>query len=305
MDLKKRIGRIMSERLADKLSRCKGLLLISAGLIPVAIPIVFGEVSSTPSGSGSQLQDAAAELPAFEVASIRLNKSDTMPFRVIFTPDGLRAENTSLLMILRLASGLQNSLDDKFLGIPAWAKTDRFNIEAKVGAPDVVEWQKLSRVQRGRVLQALLIDRFKLVAHHETKEQPVYALSIARNGPKLAEAKPGKDALPLEWEGGHMSGQSVPMPTLASALTQILGRTVLDKTGLTGEYDVRLDWRPEDASDPMFKGPEGSQQTMTPPASSGPSILTAVQEQLGLKLESTKGPVECLVIDHVELPSEN
>jgi uncharacterized protein (TIGR03435 family) len=75
--------------------------------------------------------------------------------------------------------------------------------------------------------------------------------------------------------------------------------------GLTGEYDVRLDWRPEDASDPMFKGPEGSQQTMTPSASSGPSILTAVQEQLGLKLESTKGPVECLVIDHVELPSEN
>jgi uncharacterized protein (TIGR03435 family) len=209
-------------------------------------------------------------------------------------------------MIIRLAYGLLNSLDDKFLGIPVWAKTERFNIQAKVAAADVVEWQKLSRAQRGLMLQALLAERFKLLAHRETKEQPVYALSIARNSPKLAEAKPGEGAVPFQWERGHISGQSVPMSTLASALTQTLGRTVLDKTGLTGKYDVTLDWTPEDASDPLSKGPEESRQTaVPPPESSGPSIFTAIREQLGLKLESTRGPVECLVIDHVEQPSEN
>ena len=107
---------------------------------------------------------------------------------------------------------------------------------------------------------------------------------------------------------GELNGQGLPVGSLVRLLTQQLGRTVLDKTGLTGKYDFTLQWTPDESQAPMFKGTAGSQpgtSSTTPPESSGPSIFTAIQEQLGLKLESQKGPVEILVIDHVEKPSEN
>lgn len=300
-NLKKRIARIMNKRFGDKFSTGTKSLLISAGLIALAVPIVFGQINSTANEGLSAVTDPSVKIPAFEVASVRPNKSDTMAFKVVFTPDGLRAENASLLMIIRFAYGLRNSLDDKFRGMPAWAKTERFNIDAKVDGSDVAELQKLSRDQRGMMLQAILADRFKFLAHRESVEQPVYDLVIAKNGPKITEANPSDESLPVNWGKGHISVQSAPMSSLVSMLTQTVGRTVLDRTGLTGKYKFTLDWTPDDASDPEV----GQQATGASPGSSGPSIFTAIQEELGLKLVSTKGPVECLVIDHVERPSEN
>jgi uncharacterized protein (TIGR03435 family) len=107
---------------------------------------------------------------------------------------------------------------------------------------------------------------------------------------------------------GQLAGQGTPMESLARLLSEQLGRTVLDQTGLKGNYDFTLQWTPEQGEAMMLKGPEGGKpgtDNAAPPESSGPSIFTAIQEQLGLKLESTKGPVEILVIDHVEKPSEN
>jgi len=140
---------------------------------------------------------------------------------------------------------------------------------------------------------------------------------IAKNGPKLQESKPG-DTYPNGFKGpdghegmhgllftgkGQLTGQGVPIAILTQVLSEQLGRTVLDKTGLMGEYDFTLRWMPDVSQTP----PVGQQETDSTPSheSSGPSMFTAIQDQLGLRLESKKGPVEVLVIDHVERPSEN
>jgi uncharacterized protein (TIGR03435 family) len=162
------------------------------------------------------------------------------------------------------------------------------------------------------MLQALLADRFKLTIHRETKDLPAYALVIAKNGPKLQEAKPG--TYPEDGKGhagrilmdpGQLTGQGLPIATLAEFLSEWLGRTVLDQTGLKGNYDFTLKWTPEPGQGMMLRGPEGS----NPGPEGGPPTdspaITAIQEELGLKVESTKAPVEVLVIDHVEKPSEN
>jgi uncharacterized protein (TIGR03435 family) len=164
-----------------------------------------------------------------------------------------------------------------------------------------------------------LADRFKLKIHTETKQLPVYELVAPKGGSKLKEATAGdtyaNGIKGLDGVGrgglmrvgrGQLTAQAVPITSLANMLSQQLQRTVLDKTGLTGKYDLELNWTPDQGSDPMFKGAEGSpQRGDAAPDSSGPSIFTALQEQLGLKLQSAKGPVETLVIDHVEMPSEN
>ena len=259
-----------------------------------------------------QTNGAQTELPAkfreFEVSSVKPSKATANFSRLMFTPDGVKIENASLLMIIRAAYGLFNSLDDKFLGIPGWAKTERFDIEAKVSPADVEEYKKLSMDQRQLMMQTLLADRFKLQAHRETKEQPVYLLVVAKSGSRLTEAKADESDGPrrlMNRSRDHIEGMGIEMSQLASSLTQIAGRTVLDKTGLTGKYDLKLHWTPDEVGTPL-KAADSAQPTNEPAStSSGPSIFTAVQEQLGLKLEASRGPVECLVIDHVEQPSEN
>jgi uncharacterized protein (TIGR03435 family) len=160
-------------------------------LLPVTAlwMIVTAPLSGQTSGSRAELP---AKFHEFEVASVKPSKSGAAFFRIQFMPDGVRIENASLLMIIRAAYGLFNSLDDKFLGVQGWAKTERFDVEAKVSPADVDEFKKLSIEQRQHMMQAVLADRFALQAHLETKEQPVYLLVIGKNGSKLAEAKPGE-----------------------------------------------------------------------------------------------------------------
>jgi uncharacterized protein (TIGR03435 family) len=174
------------------------------------------------------------------------------------------------------------------------------------------------------MIQAMLEDRLKLKVHHETKEQPVYALLVAKAG-KLHEAQgecgprpstpppppePGK--LPTAPCGGffmfpgRLSGQKVGIAQFIESLSRFTGRIVLDKTNLTGKYDIDLQYTPDAG---QFPTPPGGGPAGLPPLPqadpNGPSLFTALQEQLGLKLESQKGPVEMMVIDHVERPSEN
>jgi uncharacterized protein (TIGR03435 family) len=173
------------------------------------------------------------------------------------------------------------------------------------------------------MLPALLAEHFKLTLHRETKEISVYVLGIADNGPKLQLAKPGDtypngikgfDGLPagphrVGGQRGQLTVQALRMATVATLLSRELGgRTILDRTGLKGEYDFTLRWTPDGSQLTAFERTQGSPQgtTNTPPSeSSGPSILTAIGEQLGLQLQSQKLPMEVLVIDHVEQPSEN
>ena len=285
----------------------KQLLLIIAS-IGTAMPVLYGQESST-AVTKSPAETTTVKLPVFDVVSVRQNKSGTDTFRLRSTPDGISVENSSLLMLIRQAYAMMNSLDDKFLRVPDWASTERYDIQAKVDPSDIAELPKLDATQRGLMLQALLADRFKLVTHREVQEQPVYALVIAKNGLKLTESKAGdthpdgaevhgnKRPNAIHMSRGHLVAQTISMPNMEIVLTQIMGRTVLDKTGLKGNYDVTLNWAPDDGQPTLLNG--------VPQEETRPSIFTALQEQLGLKLESQKAPVEVLVIDHVERPSEN
>jgi uncharacterized protein (TIGR03435 family) len=194
-------------------------------------------------------------------------------------------------------------------------------VVAKVSSSDLAALDKLDEKQRLRMLQPVLAERFQLKLHRAPKQIPVYALIVAKNGPKLHVAKPGDtyadgikgpDGTPgghagmMTWSRGRIVAQGIPIANLLPPLTQLLERTVVDKSGLKGTYDITLLWTPEDDRTPMDNGAEGSRQGSRPAAdSSGASIFTAIQEQLGLKLESQKGLIDGLVIDQVERPSEN
>jgi len=261
--------------------------------------------------------------PVYEVATIKPNKSGSDRVSVLTTPGRFSATGATLQMLIHAAYQVQ---DFQITGAPSWVKSDKYDIEAKMEGTVAEELQKLSPDQREietrRMLQALLADRFQLKLHLQTKELPAYALVVAKGGSKLHEAKPG-DTYPngfkgpdghggaglifMGGNGGPVTAQGVPMTHLAHLLSQQLGRTVFDNTGLTGIYDFTLKWTP-DENIPMFNGTgDESKQSANapPPDSSGPSIFTAIQEQLGLELKSERAPVSILVIDNVEQPSEN
>ena len=267
-----------------------------------------------------QAQQSASPAYVYEVASIKPDKSGTGMVRISNTPEGFTANNVSVRMLIRVAYGVE---ENQIQGLNTLG-SENYDVEAKMEKSVADNLQKLDQDQRiearRHMLQALLADRFKLTIHRETKELPIYALVVAKNGPKLQEAKPG-DTYPNGFKGpggrggrgmmmmgqGELTGQGLHIADLARQLSQQLGRSVVDKTGLTGLYDFTLKWTPDNQM-PMpggagdgGRGSDGSAST----DSSSPSIFTAVQEQLGLKLESQKGPVEVLVIDHVEKPSEN
>jgi uncharacterized protein (TIGR03435 family) len=185
-------------------------------------------------------------------------------------------------------------MEFQIIGAPHWVKSDRYDISAKAdGDPQVREMPAL--------VQRLLEDRLQLKYHWETRESAVYHLVVSKAG-KLRDSEPGgcpptADAPcgALRNSPGNTKGYHLTAADLAGSLSLFLGRFVLDKTGLIGKYDISLQWTTERI---QLQSPAGA-------AESSPSIFTALQEQLGLKLEASKGPVKTLVIDHVERPSEN
>ena len=243
--------------------------------------------------------------PAFAVVSVKENKSHASFGHAIFSEEGVSVENMPLLNVIRMAYNMINSVDTEFIGVPGWAKTDRFDIEAKVDAADLDRLHKLTRAERQVMLQRLLADRFGLKAHADQREQPVYLLVVAKKGPKIskvAEIDPAVIKGPAEGAAlprltdREIDAKAVWMSSLAMMLTQVVHRPVLDRTGLVGNYDVALKWTPD------LVGDAGLSKVGS---DTGPSLFTAVQEQLGLKLQPAKQNVDVLVIDHVEMPSAN
>ena len=211
-------------------------------------------------------------------------------------------------------------------GGPNWIDSEKYDIEAKEEDSLVEKVEKLPPDQRADqirlMVRSLLAERFKLKVSRGAKQFPVYALVIAKNGTKLHEQKlnvaypngiKGATGAPLGphtmgMRPGRLTGQGISMAELIIILSQQLGRIVLDQTGLKGNYDFTLQWTPDQGSAAMVPGPDDGKPAIDnapPPESSGPSIFTATQEQLGLRLESTKGPVEVIIIDNIEKPTQN
>jgi uncharacterized protein (TIGR03435 family) len=250
--------------------------------------------------------------PTFEVATVKPNKSGTTQANVGMPPNGVNFVNLPLRGIIQLAYGINQP--SKLAGVPDWAVTERYDITARAAGP-------ITQEERRLMLQALLKDRLKLDARFEKREVSVLALMPARSdgklGKNLVESKgciarggtPANDAAPAGTEtrvcgpqaggAGRLVLIGTNMQQFTSLLALMLGSVVVDKTGLTSRYDLDLTFTPErQIPEGVIPGPAADPN--------GPSIYTAVREQLGLKLESQKVQEEVLVIDHVERqPSEN
>jgi uncharacterized protein (TIGR03435 family) len=251
--------------------------------------------------------------PSFEVATVKsMDGKNPHPPSVMISGDRFQATGMTLKELVKISYDLNYGADRQISGGPAWIESARFDIEAKEDASLSTELQKLSAEQRGdrlrQMLRELLAERFKLQLHHESVELPIYELLMAKSGSKLMPSVPqppssneDHPAKPRSWirfaGKGLLEGSDADPPMLVTVLSmqpEIGGRLVVDKTGLTGKYDFTLRWTPD-----MGQGAD------QPGADAGPSLFTALQEELGLRLQPTKAPVDMLVIDHVELPSAN
>jgi uncharacterized protein (TIGR03435 family) len=247
--------------------------------------------------------DPTVVIPQFDVISVKPGK-DTLT-RMQFTPDGLRGSGVTVRFLLYEGYGGINH--EQVVGEPAWSNTQGFDIEAKVAPADAPALGKMTFEQRRTMFQSILADRFKLVVHHETRELPIYVLSVAKGGPKLKPSAPDDPAgqaprrTGVMLTKGKVTANDAKLSTLVTVLSRTIGRTVIDQTGLTGNYDFTLEYAPEEGGPP----PPGGGVLPASPSDSAPSIFTAIKEQLGLKLDSTKGTVDVIVIDHIEKPGEN
>jgi uncharacterized protein (TIGR03435 family) len=222
---------------------------------------------------------------SFEVASIRpAPDNQNGPTGVnVFDGGRLRITNAATRFLILDTFRIQK---EQIVGGPGWLDTDRFDIEAKTGRPE-----KITQDQVPPLLENLLAERFHFRFHRETRDLTVNLLDIDKNGPKLKPSADGT-ATDMRMNQGpgksQLTGTGVSMQSLAAYLGLFLGRIVVDQSGLKGNYDLTLEWSPDQTND-----------------TAAPSLFTALQEQLGLRLHSGRAPVEMIVIDSVEKPSEN
>ncbi len=243
----------------------------------------------------SRAQEQTANAPAkeFEVASIKPSAPGGGGVRMQISPGGrLNASGVTTKMLIAQA---YNVKDFQISGGSSWINSERYDLVAKADG-------EVAMGQLRPLIQKLLADRFQLVIHRDTKELPVYALVVGKSGPKFKESASNSPGPQIRMGRGVIDGQSMGMDMLAGQLARSLGRDVVDRTGLTGKYEIKLEFTPEEGAG---RGPGDGPEAAPPPDAAGPSLFTALQEHLGLKLESSKGPVEIIVIDRVEKPTEN
>jgi uncharacterized protein (TIGR03435 family) len=315
--------------------------LASAGVFAAFVgAILIGFVSAAPSHAQSAAQNGAAAAPVFEyeVATIKTYKPGkdegpgVMRVGIMNAPDGFSASGATLQMLIQQAYGVQSF---QIIGAPDWSNSDRFEIDAKMDASVADALKKMSNDERAqmrqKMLQGLLADRFKLAIHRDTKELPAYTLMIGKNGSKVVEAKPSDAApgsAPAPGRGGPGRGglsvnagaggvtvtaNASPMTSLVRTISNFMRAPVIDKTGMTGSYDFALTFMPDNfgggalgIATPSHDGaPSGAMPGDPGADATGPTLIVALEEQLGLKLEKGKGQAEIIVIDHVEKASDN
>jgi uncharacterized protein (TIGR03435 family) len=272
--------------------------LICAAVVALfAIAVFAPEACPAQSAVAAQAGSAPSAAPAFDVAAIHeYNPAPHERSHISDSNGRFTTVNVDLKAIIQWAFDLPES---RIVGGPSWLGSARWDIEAR--ADNALDMQKTydaaaARQQKRQMVQALLADRFHLAVHQETRELPIYALVVAKGGPKFLDTKADGSKFD-RWNGRiEIQGGDNTVAVLAGELAETLGRVVVDKTGIEGRYKIALTWTPDDGAAPASSATANDQ---------GPSVFTALQEQLGLKLESEKGPVQVLVIDGAAMPSEN
>ena len=269
-------------------------VLIATLTVPA---VIAGQSSASPPGD---------DRPRFDTASVKPNQSPEAGINNRFSPGRFAYVNTPLWVLITLAYDVPS---ERVLDIPDWARRDKYDITA-THSP---EYRAFSQQQRA-MLQRLLEERFSLKAHRETREMPVYELIKARSDGQLGrwlhaatlDCSPGSTA-DLSQCGtriipGLIDGKWVPWQMLLDQLPSAVGRTVIDKTGLQGRFEVRLEWSPDPS---VSRSPEAVASATVAAATPGErvGIFTALPEQLGVKLQDARAPLEVLVIDRLERPT--
>ena len=242
----------------------------------------------------AQIPSVEKKTLVYDVSTIKPNNTGSGSVRLSINDETLYATNVTVKMMLENSFGIRQ---DVIYGLPGWAGSKHYDIVAKISDADAAALKDLTRDDRKKMMLQLIADRFQLKSHIEVKELPTFDLVVAKDGPKFQEIS--KDA-PDDKRGNmnvnntEMTAYGVQIESLTKMLEGRVERNVVDKTGLKGDYDLHLKWHREE------DGPTAG--TTDDPA---PSIYTALQEQLGLKLQPSKGPVDTLVVDHIEEPTEN
>jgi uncharacterized protein (TIGR03435 family) len=280
----KRLRNTMSFSVTSIAFPCRVLLLLA---VCVAV-----EPAARPQRNAAAPAQAAQRPLAYEVISITPNKSAAESAGWRNAPDGIVLTNAPLVWLVRGAFNIIS--DDQLTGMPGWVDSDHYDIQAKMDEKATAAWNNLTRQQQAEqqrlLIQALLADRCRLKFHRETRQLPVYDLVIAKGGLKMEEAK--SDSVNRSWMAtGRFNAQSGAIDSLLFSVANEVGRVVIDKTGLGDKkFEIDLKWTPDEQ--------QGT-------ADAGPSIFAALEEQLGLKLVSSKGPVESIVVDRMEKPEPN
>lgn len=296
------------------------IALIAIGLLAATLTAVASPLHP-PATTHAQLLHPTGPLPSFEVATLKpwqrppappppppgsanppkpIGPAKIAPGK----PGGQLSDRVHSILPARLLIAFAYNIpfgaeDARVLGGPDWASSDQYEFQAKIDDTLFAAMQKMTAPQQREQVdlmeQSLLADRFKLKVHFETRDMPAYVLTIASGGPKLTPAKDGEPTR-LSMSGNVMTATAVTLDDWAQSPFLNGHRTIVNQTGLTGKYDFTLTWSPDQPT------------TNDTPADSGdtaPPLLTAVQQQLGLRLVPTKAPVEVIVIDHIERPTPN
>lgn len=304
-DLKKRMVHIMTDRIVPKLTFSRKLLLWTAACLALVLPIIFGLFHPVPGNAQTTLTNA----PRYVNVSIQPHPEDTngvarTKIMMSLMDSTFTARGVSAETLMQLAYHIQNT---QFVNAPDWLGSAKFDIDAKVDKAAAEQVQKLTENQRGalggQMLQGLLADQFKLKVHQESRDLPAYELTIAESGSKLQKQSDDKHSF-MHLGTGELSSGGTSLSLLAAQLSMRLGRTVVDKTGLSGNYAYSLHWTPDADEHARMQQNEPIAPDTQALNNSAPPLLTAVQEQLGLTLQPVTTRVQVLIVDHVEQPSQ-
>ncbi len=237
-------------------------------------------------------------MPSFEVATLKPSNPEEQGKAFLVRGNRFRTINTTLSEMMSFAYGIHAK---QVVGAPAWFDTEKFDLDGKPegeGAPNDAQWKGM--------IQKLLVERLQLRFHHDKKELSVYVLAVAKNGPKLTKSEGDPNGLPGLFFRGRPGDLVVHNATMAdfTGLLQnaVLDRPVLNQTGIVARWDFTLNWTPDDS---QFGGMAAKIPPATDGAATPPALYTAIQEQIGLKLDATKAPADVFVVDHIEKPSDN
>jgi len=243
-------------------------------------------------------QEPEAKSFAYEVVAVTLKNSGSGNMSIDSNNNSYVATNVGLKSMIQDAYDLQ--IEQQLTGLPNWAKSAHYDIKAKMDADNAARLKALPpkelKKAENQMLQALLAERFGLKMHHETRELPIYALVQTKGGSKLKAADAtSAEAGNMSVNNQKMEAYSADMQRLSYFLSYQAHRPLVDKTGLTGKYDTTLEWTRDDLNNSTADGTKDR----------APGLFTAIREQCGLKLKSTKGPVDTIMIDHLEAPGDN